>query len=264
MNKPLQGQMEFEAAENAALDGAALVVDLDGYEGPLHVLLALARRQKVDLLRLSITRLADQYLEFIRQARAERFELAAEYLVMAAWLAYLKSRLLLPRESSGSQGEATPEAAAAALSWRLAKLDMVRRSVETLSKRALLGRDVFGRGDPEALTVHSSDRIEGDLYALVSVYAAQRRAERDRTYRPATPNCYRLDDARERLREMAPRIRDWAPLTALTPRPIAAGPSQASLTASTFSAGLELVREGDLDVRQASPLADLYLRARAG
>jgi segregation and condensation protein A len=264
MNKPLQGQIEFEAAENAALDGAALVVDLDGYEGPLHVLLALARRQKVDLLKLSITRLADQYLDFIRQARAERFELAAEYLVMAAWLAFLKSRLLLPRAAASATDETTPEAAAAALGWRLAKLDMVRRSVETLNKRALLGRDVFVRGDPEALTIHSNDRIEGDLFALVSVYAAQRRAEGDRTYRPAAPNCYRLDDARERLREMAPRIRDWARLTTLTPRPSASGPSAASLTASTFSAGLELVREGDLDVRQAEPLADLYLRARRG
>ena len=133
-----QPDLDFQAASNAAEDGDALIVDIDGYEGPLHVLLALARTQKVDLLQLSVTRLADQYLKFVKQARRLRFSLAADYLVMAAWLAYLKSRLLLPRSERPRAEEPPAEEVAAQLAFRLAKLDAMRRAVEALRERPQL------------------------------------------------------------------------------------------------------------------------------
>src|SRR5262245_60374235 len=125
-----QPNLNFEAADNAAEEGEALVVDIDGYEGPLHVLLALARTQKVDLLKLSITRLAEQYLAFVHEARAKRFSLAADYLVMASWLAYLKSRLLLPQPERKRGDEPPAEQMAAQLAFRLMKLEAMRKAVE--------------------------------------------------------------------------------------------------------------------------------------
>jgi segregation and condensation protein A len=156
-----QPTFDFEAANEAAEDGAALVIDIDGYEGPLHVLLALARSQKVDLLQLSITKLAEQYLAFVQQARRVRFSLAADYLVMAAWLAYLKSRLLLPKPERAKAEEPPAEEMAAQLAFRLAKLDVMRKAVEALKERPILGRDVFMRGDPEAVKIVSSTRAGG-------------------------------------------------------------------------------------------------------
>ncbi len=135
-----QPRLDFEAAEGAALDGEALIVDVDGYEGPLHVLLALARSQKVDLVKISVTRLADQYLAFVQQARRRSFALAADYLVMASWLAFLKSRLLLPRPERPQAEEAPAEEVAAQLAFRLAKLDAMRRASETLRARPRRGR----------------------------------------------------------------------------------------------------------------------------
>lgn len=128
--RDFQPQLEFDAAEGAALAGDALIVDVDGYEGPLHVLLALARSQKVDLLRISVSRLAEQYLAFVQQARRRSFALAADYLVMASWLAFLKSRLLLPRPERASEEEPPAEEVAAQLAFRLAKLDAMRRASE--------------------------------------------------------------------------------------------------------------------------------------
>src|SRR5579862_6454564 len=149
------------SAEAAAEDGEGLIIELEGYEGPLHVLLALARRQKVDLLKLSILKLADQYLAFVHHARRRDFTLAADYLVMAAWLAYLKSRLLLPKTEAAGEEPAAADMAAA-LAFRLAKLDAMKRAVEALKLQPQLGRDVFTRGDPEAVRVVASDRLEGD------------------------------------------------------------------------------------------------------
>jgi segregation and condensation protein A len=156
-----QPTLDFEAANEAAEDGAALVIDIDGYEGPLHVLLALARSQKVDLLQLSITKLAEQYLAFVQQARRVRFSLAADYLVMAAWLAYLKSRLLLPKPERPKAEEPPAEEMAAQLAFRLAKLDVMRKAVEALKDQPILKRDVFMRGDPEAVKIVSSTRLRG-------------------------------------------------------------------------------------------------------
>ncbi len=262
MSEALQIPIDFEAADGAALDDEALIVDLDGYEGPLHLLLALARRQKVDLLKLSVTRLADQYLAFVREARARRFALAADYLVMAAWLAYLKSRLLLPRPEQPAEEDLPAEAVAARLAFRLAKLSAMRDAAEALGNGPILGRDVFTRGDPQAIRVISRGRLEGDLYGLMSAYIDQKKRDRDRRYRPAPPQAYRLDDARERLRGLLPRLGRWTALSGVAPSQGPSGPSRASNLASTLSASLELVREGDLEARQLDQFAEVYLRAR--
>ena len=224
-----QPTLDFEAANTAAEDGDALVIDIDGYEGPLHVLLALARNQKVDLLQLSITKLADQYLSFVQQARRVRFSLAADYLVMAAWLTYLKSRLLLPRPERPKAEELPAEEMDAQLAFRLAKLDAMRKAADALRDGAQLGREVFVRGDPEAIKVIPSTRLEGDLYGLMSAYIEQRRKEQGRHYTPRVQQAYPLEDARDRLRHMLPDLDRWTPLNGVAPlRPAGEGPSQAS------------------------------------
>ena len=264
MSGGFQPSLDFTAAASAAEDGEALIVDIEGYEGPLHVLLALARSQKVDLLQLSILKLAEQYLAFVQQARRMRFSLAADYLVMAAWLAYLKSRLLLPKPEKTKPEEAPAEEIAARLAFRLAKLDAMRKAGEALKERAQLGRDVFVRGDPEAIQVIPSGRIEGDLYGLMSAYIAQRRKEQGRHYTPRPPAAYPLEDARDRLRKLLPDLDRWTPLSGVAPSgPAEQGPSRASFVASTLSASLELVKEGALEARQLEAFADIYLKRRA-
>jgi segregation and condensation protein A len=258
-----QPDLDFQAASNAAEDGDALIVDIDGYEGPLHVLLALARTQKVDLLQLSVTRLADQYLKFVKQARRLRFSLAADYLVMAAWLAYLKSRLLLPRSERPRAEEPPAEEVAAQLAFRLAKLDAIRRAVEALRERPQLRRDVFTRGDPEAVKILSSNRIEGDLYQLMSAYIGQRRKEADRSYRPYIPVAYGLEDARDRLRGMVHEFTVWTAMGGVAPEARDPdGPSRSSYVASTLAASLELVKEGVIEARQLEAFTEIYLRKR--
>jgi segregation and condensation protein A len=265
MSGTFQPNLDFAAATTAAEDGEALIVDLDGYEGPLHVLLALARSQKVDLLKLSVLKLAEQYLAFVQQARRQQFSLAADYLVMAAWLAYLKSRLLLPKPEQPKADEPPAEEIAARLAFRLAKLDAMRAAGEALKVLPQLGREVFPRGDPEAIKVIPSGRIEGDLYSLMSAYITQRTKEASRRYTPATPSAYPLEAARERLRQLLPELDRWTPLTGVAPLGSAGqGPSRASYVASTLSAGLELVKEGALEARQLEAFADVYLRTRKG
>jgi segregation and condensation protein A len=259
-----QPAFDFAAADLAAEDGMALIVDLDGYEGPLHVLLALARNQKVDLLQLSVTKLADQYLAFVQQARRAQFSLAADYLVMAAWLAYLKSRLLLPKpETKGAEPPA--EEMAATLAFRLAKLDAMRRAVEALNARPQLGRDVFARGDPDEVKIMSHTPFEGDLYGLIQAYIGQRQRDLGRRYQPMRTEAYPLDDARRRLRGKLPELGAWTALRAIAPAgggADSAGANRASCLASTLAAGLELVKEGALEARQLEAFSDLYLRAR--
>jgi segregation and condensation protein A len=263
MSETFAPDLEFDAALDAADAGEALIVDLDGYEGPLHVLLALARSQKVDLLKLSITKLCDQYLAFVREARRRRFSLAADYLVMAAWLAYLKSRLLLPKPGRPDDDEPEAEVVAAQLAFRLAKLDAMRSAAEDLLAGPVLRRDVFARGDPQEAKIVSSTRIAGDLYELMDAYVSQRKRDIQRRYRPAPKQAYALDDARERLRGLLPELSGWTPLTGVAPMAAAVGgPSRASFLASTLSASLELVREGDLEARQLEHFAEIYLRTR--
>ena len=262
MNAPFQHRLTFDAADEAEIDGEVLVLDLDGYEGPLHVLLALAQGQKVDLMKLSVTKLADQYLAFVRRARHRRFALAADYLVMAAWLAYLKSRLLLPKPDRAQGDEPPVEAVAAYLAFRLAKLDAMRKAYEYLDIRPALKRDVFGRGDPQATVIVSHNRLAGDLNALMEAYISQRRRDSERQYTPRPPACFRLDDARDHLRRMLPRLGDWTALTSVSPVADDGenGPTDASYVASILSASLEMMREGALEARQSQPFTELYLR----
>ena len=259
-----QPDLNFEAADTAAADGQALVIDIDGFEGPLHVLLALARTQKVDLLKLSITKLAEQYLAFVHEARRLHFSLAADYLVMAAWLAYLKSRLLLPRNEKKLAEEPPAELIAAQLAFLLAKLEAMRKAVDDLKARPQLKRDVFPRGDPEATVIIPSDKIDASLYELMRAYVVQRVRETQRHYDPTfRVSAYQLDEARERLRDMLPSLGRWTKLTAASPTPSREdGPSRASFVASTLAASLELVKEGAMEARQLEAFADLYLRRR--
>jgi segregation and condensation protein A len=255
--------LDFDAAANAAEDGEALVIDMEGFEGPLHVLLALARTQRVDLLKLSITALADQYLAFIHAARKRRFALAADYLVMAAWLTFLKSRLLLPKPERARGEEPAPEDLAEALAFRLAKLDAMRHAVETLKASPQTGRDVFVRGDPDAVMIASTTRLDADLYALIQAYVQQRRRESSRRYRPQQRiEAYPLEEARTRLKSLMGELTAWTPLEGVAPRGHGEGPTRASYLASTLSAGLEMVKDGALEVRQLEAFAALYIRAR--
>lgn len=263
MNALLQPAFDFEEARTAAVDGEALIIDIDGFEGPLDLLLALARSQKVDLLKLSVTRLVDQYLAFVREARRKRFSLAADYLVMAAWLAFLKSRLLLPKPERPREDEPAPEALAAQLAFRIAKLDAMRRASEALKARPILKRDVFPRGDPDAISVISHRRPVGDLRALMAAYVQPRARGQDRVYRPRPMEAFQLEEARAHLRSLLPRLDHWTALTSISPTQRPEGPSRASYVASTLSASLEMVREGELEARQLAPFTEVYLRATA-
>ncbi len=265
MTESFQPNLDFDAATNAAEDGDALVIDIDGFEGPLHVLLMLARTQKVDLLKLSITKLAEQYLAFVHEARRQRFSLAADYLVMASWLAYLKSRLMLPRPDRKATEEIAPEELAARLAFQLAKLEAMRNAVDALKVRPQLGRDVFGRGDPQALVIIPSTNFEFSLYDLMRAYVTQRVRDSQRQYSPNQRiEAFALDDARHRLREMLPTMQAWTKLSAVSPSVDgeAVGPTQASYVASTLSASLELVKEGALEAKQLEAFADIFLRSR--
>ena len=262
MSETFQPDLDFDATRDAVASGEALIVDLDAYEGPLDVLLALARSQKVDLMQVSIAKLADQYLAFVREARRLRFSLAADYLVMAAWLAWLKSRLLLPRPDRGPGEEIPADEAAQQLAFRLARLDAMRKAAESLLGGPVLQRDVFGRGDPEEAKIVSSSRIAGDLYELMEAYVSQRKRDVRRRYAPAPPQAYPLEEARERLRGLLPELQRWTPLTGVAPMAATGGPSRASFVASTLSATLEFVREGDLEARQLEHFSEIYLRRR--
>jgi segregation and condensation protein A len=257
---------EFEAAEEAAAAGQALVVDIEGYEGPLHMLLALARAQKVDLLKISVLELAEQYLAFVQEARRRSFSLAADYLVMAAWLAYLKSRLLLPKPEKPVRDEPPAEELAAALSFRLLKLDAMRQASDQLQARPRWGVEVFGRGDPDAVKVVASTRVQSSLHDLLQAYVGQRRRDVERRYQPRAPEAYALDDARQRLRRMLPELRHgprWRALLRRRGAPAGRG-LRAPPSCLYLSASLELVKEGALEARQLTSFDDLYLRLRRG
>jgi len=264
----LQRRLDFEGpgpevVEEIAADDA-LVLELDGYEGPLHVLLALARQQKVDLLKISITRLAEQYLAFIQEARRLRFSLAADYLVMASWLAYLKSRLLLPQAERKVTNEPAPEELALSLAYRLQKLEAMRKAVEALTSRPQLKRDVFARGDPEARLIIPSSRIEANVFDLMSAYVTQRRRELERHYDPTRRiEAYSLEDARDNLRAQLPKLTNWTALDDVAPQPVRGdGPRRVSYVASTLSASLELAKEGHLQLQQLATFETLYMRKR--
>jgi len=241
----------------------AMIVDVEGFEGPLDLLLTLARQQRVDLAKISILALADQYLSFIEAARKTRLELAADYLVMAAWLAYLKSRLLLPAPP-GAEGEPTADEMAARLRWRLQRLDTMREAGTRLMARDRLGREVFARGAPEPVNVVKLRTYTDTLYDLLTAYSMQRlKSVKVGSYRVQHAPVLLIEEARERLERMLGRIANWNALASLLPPEWSMpGHRRRSATASTLLACLELARDGKIEIRQLSPFEEVYVKDR--
>ncbi len=242
-----------------AVGDPQLVVDVDGFEGPLDLLLELARRQKVDLAKISILALAEQYLEFIEELRKLRIELAADYLVMAAWLAFLKSKMLLPDVESDEDG-LSGEEMAAHLAFRLQRLEAMRDAGTRLINRNRLGRDFFQRGAPEPVIVEKTQNFQASLYDLLTAYAAQRQRQSVSHVTISKREVWSLADARAILTRLVGSLKDWTPLDVFLLNYIPSPEMRVSVIASSFAASLELVREGKLDMRQEGAYQPLYLR----
>lgn len=238
----------------------AFVVDLDGFEGPLDMLLALARTQKVDLSKISILALADQYLTFIEEARKMRLELAADYLVMAAWLAFLKSRLLLPVDPKS--GEPSGEDLAEVLAFRLKRLQATREAAAKLMNRNRLGRDIFARGAPEPVISVMNHRYDTTLYDLLTAYGALRAKVALSNVRFEKRSVWSLGEARAVLERLLGTTFDWAPLDSYLLDYLVDEDNRATVLASSFASALELAREGHLDLHQDKQLGPLFLRKR--
>ena len=256
--------LSFETGRPAELSDSepALVVDVEGYEGPLDLLLALARQQKVDLAKISILALADQYLQFIEAARKIRLELAADYLVMAAWLAYLKSRLLLP-EPPAQEGPSAEEMATA-LANRLRRLEAIREAANRLMNRPQLQRDIFPRGEPEQIAEIRHPKYTATLYDLLTAYAAQRQSRVLASVHLARRTVWSLAEARASLERLIglPESEDWGCLDDYLARYVAEPSQRATVFASSFAAALELVREGELELNQKQAFAPIFFRKR--
>jgi segregation and condensation protein A len=249
-----------EFPERAADDGPALVIDVEGFEGPLDLLLTLARAQKVDLAKISILALADQYLAFIEEARKLRLEIAADYLVMAAWLAYLKSRLLLPEQHEPDGVSA--EDMATALAQRLRRLEAIRLVAEQLLSRPQLGREVFQRGQPEPIAEIKRPEWTATLYDLLSAYGSQRQKQARAYVRLPKRMVWSLAEAREAIERLIGRATDWCVLDDYLLAYLVEPSQAATVRASSFAATLELVREGRMEVHQHAAFAPLYVRKR--
>jgi segregation and condensation protein A len=252
--------LPFDAAQvERATDEPMLIVDVDGFEGPLDLLLTLARHQKVDLAKISILALADQYLTFIEAARKVRLELAADYLVMAAWLAYLKSRLLLP-EPETLDGEPTGAQMAAALAFQLQRLEAMRDVAGKLMALPQLGHDFFGRGAPEPIPVVRMPVYSVKLYDLLRAYGAIANRKQGGMLRILPTDIYSMDDALQRLGEMLGQSLDWQALFSFLPPDWREGLRGRSAVAATFAATLEVVRSGRAELRQDGTFGPIYLR----
>ncbi|RWC64631.1 ScpA family protein [Mesorhizobium sp.] len=238
----------------------SLVVDVAGFEGPLDLLLHLARTQKVDLARISILALVEQYLTFVETARALRLELAADYLVMAAWLAFLKSKLLIPKQP-GDEGESGEELAAV-LQFRLKRLEAMRDASARLVNRNRLGRDVFARGMPEMVIVEKRNAYSASLYDLLTAYAQQRQKQAINNVTIARRGVWSLKDARDILTRLVGAVSDWATMESFLIAYMTSPEERRTAIASSFAATLELVREGTMDMRQDDVFAPIYLRGR--
>ena len=238
---------------------STFVVDIDGFEGPIDVLLTLARDQKVDISQISIVQLADQYLEFVSQTRRQNIEIAADYLVMAAWLAYLKSRLLLP--DLDAEGEPSGEEMAKALSFQLKRLEAVQEAGARLMARNQLGKVFFGRGVPEKFKLSHSSIFEVSLYDLLKAYSSVSNRKGNETLNFKDWDLFNVDDALVRLNQVIGKIPDWKTLVDFLPDNLKSGIIYRSAVASTFVASLEMVREGKLKIRQDDFFGPIYLRS---
>ncbi|NML05535.1 ScpA family protein [Sphingomonas sp. G-3-2-10] len=235
----------------------ALRIDIDGWEGPLDLLLTLARNQKVDLRAISILELVDQYIAFMEQARELKLELAADYLVMAAWLAYLKSALLLPRNPEETP---SPEELALRLQLRLERLNAMREAGARLTARDRTGRDVFFRGAPEGLRVLRKARWEAEIYDLIAAYGRISARTRPVMHVVAVRDVMTLDEAIERVARLVGARIEWSTIESFLPED-ASGTYRKSALASSFVAALELAKQGRVELRQKSAFAPLYLKA---
>jgi segregation and condensation protein A len=251
---------DWFAAPPAAPDAEVLYVDVDGYEGPLDLLLDLARRQKVDLTQISVLALAEQYLGFIETVRERRIEIAADYLVMAAWLAYLKSRLMVPKAPSDE--EPSGEMMAALLQFRLKRLEAMRRAAEQLMDGPRLGAEVFGRGAPEPIRIERRNLWDASLFDLLKAYVSQRERGYEPEYTPLQRNVWSLQEAREILQRLVGASMEWVPLETYLAAYIAAPAERATVLASSFASSLELVRQGELELRQSLAFGPLMMRRR--
>ena len=264
--EPFQEDLKFEAADSVAEDGEALILDIDGFEGPLHLLLELSRQQKVDLARVSILELAEQYLNFIKTAVDLRIELAADYLVMAAWLAYLKSRLILPRADE-DDAMPEPDELAAQLAFRLQRLEAMRRARDGLLKLPQTQMNVFVRGNPEGLRSRTSPLWEANLYDIIEAYGASRSRAEIRNIQMPVPAVMSLEEARDRLRRAIMNsgegnFEDWVALEGLIEREdtLSDDVPDESIKASSLVAGLELAKHGDIELRQVGAFTPIFVR----
>jgi len=251
------------AAEQAD-EGEALMLALDHFEGPLHLLLDLARARKIDVAKVSVGEIADQYLAFIAEARAANMEIAGDYLVMAAWLVVLKSRLLIPKPQL-AEDEPDPQTLEAALRRKLVNLAIARAAAKRLNETPQLGRDVFLNGQPQPTVLTKQIVWRADLYELLNAYCAERaKSVRKRAYQTQPRRAFPLETARKRLEQALARLEEWRSISAVTPPAEASedAPPAESYLASTFGAALELAREGKMELRQAEAFAPLFVRAR--
>lgn len=244
-------------------NGDYFAVDIDGYEGPLHLLLDLARRQKVDLLKVSMLELANQYIGFIEDAREKRIDLAADYLLMAAWLTFMKSRLLLPKPEKAANDEIDGEEMAARLAFRLKRLEAMREAGEELMDLAQLGQEVFLRGAPEQPRVIKHTEYDTSLWHLMQAFGGIRQRREDAApHKVVHQYVLPLEHARDSLKSLSKMIDSWASLDELRQRmkDVAGDIPPRSVTASVFAAALELARDGDIEIRQGAHFQPLYLR----
>lgn len=257
-----ESQSKFWGDEDRPARGAgganALIIDVDGFEGPLDLLLSMARDQKVDLAKISVLALVDQYLEFIQEARRLSLELAADYLVMAAWLAFLKSRLLLPEPEEDD--EPSGEDLAQHLAFRLKRLEAMRDAAHKLTDRNQLGVDVFARGMPEGIHSITTPDYQDTLFDLLNAYSRERTRTSITEFRVARRKVITIADARMMLIKMIGQVDVWASLDQYLFEFMIPDEDHRSALASSFSAGLELARDGTLEIRQDEAFAPLMLR----
>lgn len=237
---------------------AALQVDVEGYEGPLDVLLNMARVQKVDLKQISILELAEQYIAFIREAQALQIELAADYLVMAAWLAYLKSRLILPPEDDDE--DVSAEELAARLMFQLQRLEAMREAAAKLMARDQLGRNFFARGTPEGIRINRHNTYDASLYELLTSYSTQRLRNHYSSWKPPELPVLTIERARMRLERLLGKMNDWDVFEDLLMAEIRDPVKRRTTAASSFSAILEFVRDGRLEIQQDKNFGQIMVR----
>jgi len=243
------------------LAAEALIVDVEGFEGPLDLLLTLSRTQKVDLRRISVLQLAEQYLTFVERAKKLRIELAADYLVMAAWLAFLKSRLLLPPDPN-EEGP-TGEDLAAHLAFQLERLQAMREAAARLMARDQKGRDFFVRGIPEDVQRHRKIQFSATLLDLMQAYSRIRTRDEFRPYAFDRDHVFTLEQALDRMRGLIGFAGDWTDLASYLPDGWGADPARRrSATAATFAASLELAKQGQIEIRQSDTFAPISIRRK--